>query len=137
MPISIKTPPALALLCICLHMYNSNKVTKKVRKCGRLLWGRKSIAGSSEAKFMKKQLRGYDGKQSGVQADQMYGEAMRKYGNLSEDALVSKLVEMVHKQKQEGTFDEVQLLGFINTITPHLNAQQRSRLEGVLGMIGE
>ena len=49
---------------------------------------------------MKKQLRGYDGKQSGVQADQMYGEAMRKYGNLSEDALVSKLVEMVHKQKQ-------------------------------------
>ncbi|MCI8412804.1 MAG: hypothetical protein HFE47_01735 [Clostridia bacterium] len=86
---------------------------------------------------MKKQLRGYDGKQSGAQADQMYGEAMRKYGNLSEDALVSKLVEMVHKQKQEGTFDEVQLLGFINTITPHLNAQQRSRLEGVLGMIGE
>ena len=86
---------------------------------------------------MKKQLRGYDGKQNGAQADRMYGEAMRKYGNLSEDALVSKLVEMVHNQKREGTFDEVQLLGFINTITPHLNAQQRARLESVLGMIGE
>lgn len=84
-----------------------------------------------------KQLHGYEGKKNNAQAERLYGEAMRKYGNLSEDALVSKLVEMVHTQKRDGTFDEVQLLGFVNTITPHLSAQQRQRLESVLGMIDE
>ena len=84
-----------------------------------------------------KQLRGYDGKNKNSQAEQMYGEAMRKYGNMSEDALIGRLIEMVHAQKQNGTFDEVQLLGFVNTLTPHVNAQQRRRLESVLGMIDE
>ena len=82
-----------------------------------------------------KQLRGYEGKKNNAQASQMYSEAMRKYGNLSEDALVGRLVEMVKAQKQNGTFDEVQLLGFVNTLSPHLSAQQRQKLESVLGMI--
>ena len=84
-----------------------------------------------------KQLRGYEAKGKSSRADMLYGEAMRKYGNMSEDALIGRLIEMVHAQKQNGTFDEVQLLGFVNTLTPHLNAQQRRRLESVLGMIDE
>ena len=84
-----------------------------------------------------KQLRGYDGKNGNEQANMLYGEAMRKYGNLSEDALVSRLVDMVHEQKRNGSFDEVQLLSFVNTITPHLSAEQRRRLEDVLGMLEE
>ena len=83
------------------------------------------------------QLRGYDGTNGNEQANMLYGEAMRKYGNLSEDALVSRLVDMVHEQKRNGSFDEVQLLSFVNTITPHLSAEQRRRLEGVLGMLEE
>lgn len=84
-----------------------------------------------------KQLRGYDGKGNNAQAEQLYGEAMRKYGNMSEDSLISRLIEMVGEQKKNGTFDEVQLLSFVNTLTPHLNADQRRRLESVLGMISE
>ncbi len=84
-----------------------------------------------------KQLRGYEGKKNNAQAQQMYSEAMRKYGNLSEDALVGRLIDMVRAQKQNGTFDEVQLLGCVNTLSPHLSAQQRQKLESVLGMIDE
>ena len=84
-----------------------------------------------------KQLRGYEGKKNNAQAQQMYSEAMRKYGNLSEDALVGRLIDMVRAQKQNGTFDEVQLLGFVNTLSPHLSAQQRQKLDSVLGMIDE
>ncbi len=85
-----------------------------------------------------KQLRGFQGNNSDSHAaEQMYGEAMRKYGNMSEDALINRLIQMVHAQKQSGTFDEVQLLGFVNTVTPHLNAEQRAKLESVLGMIDD
>lgn len=82
-----------------------------------------------------KQLRGYNG--GDARARQMYGEAMRKFGNMSEDALVERLIDMVREQKRNGTFDEVQLLSFVNTLSPHLDAAQRKRLESVLGMIEE
>ena len=82
-----------------------------------------------------KQLRGYEAKGKSSRADMLYGEAMRKYGNLGEDALISKLMEMVQEQKRNGTFDEVQLLGFVNTVSPHLNSQQRAILESLLGML--
>lgn len=84
-----------------------------------------------------KQLRGYEGKNGSVDTRELYDQALKKYGGMSQDALVSKLIEIVHAQKQAGTFDEVQLLGFINTISPHLNSAQRARLESVLGMIGD
>ena len=48
---------------------------------------------------------------------------------------MNKLIEMVQEQKRNGTFDEVQLLSFVNTVSPHLNAQQRARLESLLGML--
>lgn len=82
-----------------------------------------------------KQLRGYEAKGKSSRADMLYGEAMRKYGNLGEDALISKLMEMVQEQKRNGTFDEVQLLGFVNTVSPYLNSQQRAKLESLLGML--
>ena len=82
-----------------------------------------------------KQLRGYEAKGKSSRADMLYGEAMRKYGNLGEDALISKLMEMVQEQKRNGTFDEVQLLGFVNTVSPHLNSQQRAKLESLLDML--
>ena len=85
-----------------------------------------------------KQLRGYEGKKNtDSRAQQLYGEAMRKYGGMSEEALVGRLVEMVRAQKKNGTFDEVQLLGFVNTLSPLLSPVQRQRLESVLGMIDE
>lgn len=82
-----------------------------------------------------KQLRGYEGKNKNDAAQGLYNEAMRKYGGMSEDALIERLTEMVSEQKRNGTFDEVQLLGFVNAITPHLNPEQRKKLEGLLGMI--
>lgn len=84
-----------------------------------------------------KQLRGYDGKSGNADTRSLYDQALRKYGGMSEDALVGKLIEMVRAQKQAGTFDEVQLLGFVNSVSPHLSSAQRARLESVLGMIGE
>ena len=83
-----------------------------------------------------KKLSGYQNNNFS-QARGMYDEAVRRFGGMSEDALVSKLIELVREQKSSGTFDEVQLLSFVNTVTPHLSAEQRKRLESLLGMIGE
>ena len=82
-----------------------------------------------------KRLRGYGQNGNEQDARAMYDEAMRKFGNMSEEALVERLIEIVRRQKTMGTFDEVQLLGFVNTLSPHLSAKQREKLESVLGMI--
>ena len=79
-----------------------------------------------------KELRGYGGKED---AQRLYGEAQRKFGNLSEGALMDRLLEEVERQKRSGTFNEEQLLSFVNTLSPHLSAQQRRKLEEVLGRI--
>ena len=83
-----------------------------------------------------KRLSGYQGRNDAT-ARGMYDEAMRRFGNMSEDALVGKLIDIVREQKSSGTFDEVQLLSFVNAVTPHLSPEQRKRLEQLLGMIGE
>ena len=83
-----------------------------------------------------KKLSGYQGRNES-QARGMYEEAVRRFGNMSEDALVGKLIDIVREQKSSGTFDEVQLLSFVNAVTPHLSPEQRKRLESLLGMIGE
>lgn len=79
-----------------------------------------------------KELRGYGGKDD---ARRLYGEAQRKFGNLSENALMDRLLDEVARQKQSGTFNEEQLLGFVNTLSPHLSAEQRKKLEDILGRI--
>ncbi|MDE7394935.1 MAG: hypothetical protein K2M95_02295 [Clostridiales bacterium] len=79
-----------------------------------------------------KELRGYGGKDD---ARRLYGEAQRKFGGLSENALMDRLLDEVARQKQSGTFNEEQLLGFVNTLSPHLSAEQRKKLEDILGKI--
>ena len=79
-----------------------------------------------------KELRGYGGKED---AQRLYGEAQRKFGSLSESALMDRLLEEVARQKQNGTFNEEQILSFANTLSPHLTAEQRKRLEEILGKI--
>ena len=83
-----------------------------------------------------KRLSGFNSNNES-QARGMYEEAVRRYGGMSEDALVGKLIDMVREQKSSGTFDEVQLLSFVNAVTPHLSEAQRKRLESLLGMISE
>lgn len=82
-----------------------------------------------------KELRGYGKSESDT--ERMYREAQRKFGGMNEDALVDRLLREIARQKSEGTFDEVQLLGFINTLSPHLSAEKRRRLEEILGRIDE
>ncbi len=82
-----------------------------------------------------KELRGYGKNESNAQ--QMYREAQRKFGGMNEDALVDRLLHEIARQKSEGTFDEAQLLGFVNMLSPHLSAEKRRRLEEILGKIDE
>lgn len=62
-------------------------------------------------------------------------EAMKKYGGMNEDALISQLLSMVKAQKASGTYDESQMLSFINSVSPHLNEAQRGRLESLLEIL--
>ena len=55
-----------------------------------------------------------------------------KYEREGEGQLVKDIVNNVIEQKARGTLSNEQLVAFANRIAPLLNAEQRSRLEGLV-----
>ena len=55
-----------------------------------------------------------------------------KYEREGEGQLVKDIVNNVIEQKARGQLSNEQLIAFANRITPLLNAEQRTRLEGLL-----
>ena len=55
-----------------------------------------------------------------------------KYEREGEGQLVKDIVNNVIEQKARGTLSNEQLVAFANRISPLLNAEQRSRLEGLV-----
>lgn len=70
-----------------------------------------------------------------VSPESLMNEAMKKYGNMDENALLNQLVSGVRAQRSDGTYDEGQLLSFANSISPYLDEAQRKKLENIICMI--
>lgn len=79
-----------------------------------------------------KQLRGYNS--STVRT--MEKEALDKYKNMNEDALVDALLDSVRKSKSDGTFDPKSLKEFAEMMSPHLTPAKRERLDNLIRLIG-
>lgn len=85
-----------------------------------------------------KQLRGFNGHDSNGNSDvtnEMLSQARKKYGGMDENALIAQLLNNVKTQKQNGTYDPTQLLSFVNSISPTLTPEQRTRLESVITVL--
>ena len=79
-----------------------------------------------------KQLKGYNGSTVRV----LEKEALDKYKNMNEDALVDALLDNVRKSKSDGTFDPAALKEFADMMSPHLTPAKRERLENLIRLIG-
>lgn len=77
----------------------------------------------------------HTGGNTSVTPDALMDEAMRKYGNMDENALLKQLMQNIRAQRADGTYNEAQMLSFINMISPHLDETQRRKLEGIMTMI--
>ena len=76
---------------------------------------------------------------SGTSTDKTYEEKVRqmkelaaKYERAGEGQLVRDIVNNVIEQKAAGTLSNDQLIAFAKRISPLLNAEQRTRLNGLL-----
>ena len=78
-----------------------------------------------------KQLRGFNGDDAAALTQQ----AMDKYKNMNEDALVDALLDNVRRSKADGTFDPASLRQFATMMAPHLSAEKRERLENLIRLI--
>lgn len=78
-----------------------------------------------------KQLKGYNADKVKV----MEQEALEKYKNMNEDALVDALLENVRKSKEDGTYNPSSLTEFAQMMSPHLSPAKRERLENIIRLI--
>ena len=58
-----------------------------------------------------------------------------KYKDMGEDALVNQLMSKVQTSKQNGTYNSKDLDNFVKMVSPHLNRQQKERLQRLVGVI--
>lgn len=65
------------------------------------------------------------------QEKQQVKETIDKYSGYSEEQLMQELSTRVSQQKQQGKFNENELEGFINKVSPMLNREQRRKLADV------
>lgn len=63
-------------------------------------------------------------------------ELVDRYGNMSEDALFSKLMEEVASSKSNGTFDAAALSESMGKMRPYLTQAQAEKLDHLLRLIG-
>ena len=58
-----------------------------------------------------------------------------KYGNMSDEDLLSNILQTANQNKANGTLSEESLRQFANSVSPMLNQEQKSRLEKAIRMI--
>lgn len=94
---------------------------------------------------MQKSLKNYKAEQSKNGANNANGtenakqtatELLNKYGNMSEDALFSALMEEVASSKSNGTFDINALSVSLDKMRPFLTPAQNDKLNHLIGLIG-
>lgn len=62
-------------------------------------------------------------------------ELVSKYGNLSQEELVSEFFKQVEKQKSEGSFDKNKIVSIANTLLPFLNSNQKELVKSILNKV--
>ena len=86
-----------------------------------------------------KKLRGYNaGKEKipeAVKGNPAFMSAMSKYGGLSEDALVGKLLEQIRASHENGTYNPGQMQSYVSMLSPYLSAAQREKLGNIMKVI--
>ncbi|MCL2797082.1 MAG: hypothetical protein FWD58_03390 [Firmicutes bacterium] len=70
-----------------------------------------------------------------VMQNPAFGEAMAKYGNMNEDALIEQLLKQIRAAKQAGTYHSAQTEGYVAMLSPHLSAAQREKLANIVRVI--
>ena len=78
-----------------------------------------------------KQLKGYNCDN----VRQMEREALDRYKNMNEDALVDALLDNVRKSKADGTYSASALRDFAQMMSPHLREDKRERLSNLIRLI--
>ena len=89
---------------------------------------------------MARQLKNFGNKGSGGSKDlppisDDLKDRVGKYQNMGEDALISQLMSQVAQSKRDGTYDSGQLANFVKSVSPHLNREQRGKLERLAKVI--
>jgi len=64
-----------------------------------------------------------------------FGEAMAKYGNMSEDALIDQLLGQIRIARKNGTYSSAQTESYIAMLSPHLSPAQREKLANIVRVI--
>lgn len=85
-----------------------------------------------------KQLRNFRqpdkaGVNNGIQSE--VDQAISKFGNMDEDALINQLMTNVAKSRSDGTYNPQAMTGFMSTIAPHLTKQQKTKLENLINLM--
>lgn len=62
-------------------------------------------------------------------------DAISKYGNLDENALVDALIQNVKTQRQNGTYSQEQMTSYVQMLSPHLSHAQKEKLENIINII--
>ena len=62
-------------------------------------------------------------------------ETISQYGDKSEDELMGDLQQMIKNGREDGTFSNEVLDGFMKNVAPMLNKQQKKRLDEIAQMI--
>ena len=64
-----------------------------------------------------------------------FEEVIEKYGDKSEDELMSDLERMVVEGRKEGTFSDEMLEAFVQNVSPMMDDEQRRKLESITRML--
>ncbi len=87
-----------------------------------------------------KQLRGYNQNRENqipdaVKDNPQFSNAMQKYGNLSEDALIGQLLEQIRAAQEQGTYNPAQMKQYVGMLSPYLSGAQREKLQNLVRVI--
>lgn len=63
-------------------------------------------------------------------------DMLKKYGNMSEDALFEKLMQSISASKSNGTFSYEELKANVEKMIPYLSDVQKEKLAHILRLIG-
>lgn len=60
---------------------------------------------------------------------------LTRYGDLSEEELISEMLKLIEQKKQEGTYNPTQLKELAKKVEPFLDYQQKQKMEELLKLL--
>lgn len=76
-----------------------------------------------------------EGLHTTIENSESLKEKINNLSNKNSDELLSELMKNVQKQKQDGSFDYNNLENMVNTISPYLTNEQKSKIYELLQRI--